>query len=154
VNNYQHSLDISADAATVYAALTTTEGLRGWWSQDCDVTHGIGGSLLFRFGANFKGMRVERLEPEREVRWLCTRAHIAASHVTRKDEWVGTHIIFRLTPVDSGRTRLDFEHIGLVPAMQCYDLCRDGWNYFLPSLQQFAETGCGTPFEVSAAVAA
>ncbi len=99
-------------------------------------------------------MSVERLEPEREVGWLCTRAYIAASQVARKDEWVGTRVIFRLTPVDGGRTRLDFEHIGLVPAMECYDLCRDGWDYFLPSLQKYAETGRGTPFELPAAAAA
>ena len=47
-----------------------------------------------------------------------------------------------------GKTRLDFEHIGLVPALECYDLCSNCWSYFLGSLQQLVETGRGTPWVV------
>jgi hypothetical protein len=94
--------------------------------------------------------------PGREVRWHCTGAHIAAAKIAVKDEWVGTDLVFRLAPdaVDNeGRTRLDFEHIGLVPAFECYDFCSDGWRYFLGSLQQLVETGRGTPYEVELAAA-
>jgi len=154
MNHYQDSFDISADTATVYAALTTVKGLRGWWTQDCTGETAVGDTLHFRFGRTSKGMRIERLEPGREVHWLCTHAHIAADRLARRDEWVGTRIIFRLTSTGDGRTRLDFEHIGLVPEMECYDLCSGGWDYYLPSLRQFAETGRGRPHEVAASAAA
>lgn len=154
MNHYQQSLVLEADSATVYAALTTPEGLRGWWTQDCDVQTEPGGTIRFRFECGHKEMRIERLEPGREVRWLCTGAHSAAARLTRRDEWVGTQLVFRLTPQGNGRTRLDFEHIGLVPALECYGLCSDGWQYYLGSLQQFAETGRGTPCEPEAAAAA
>lgn len=71
----------------------------------------------------------------------------------RKDEWVGTQLVFRMTPDGEGRTRLEFEHIGLVPAFECYSVCSDGWQYYLGSLQQFAETGRGIPYELAAAEA-
>lgn len=45
----------------------------------------------------------------------------------------------------AGRTRADFEHIGLVPAFECYGICCEGWQYFLGSLQQLWETGEKTP---------
>lgn len=154
MSHYQKSLDIAADAATVYAALTTGEGLRGWWSRDCDVATHVGGELQFRFGRNRKVMRIDRLDPPNEVRWSCTDCYMAAAHLTHRDEWIGTQIVFRLTATGEQRTRLDFEHIGLVPAFECYDLCSNGWDYFLPSLQQFAQTGRGTPFEIAQAVAA
>lgn len=147
MSHYQQSLILDADPATVYAALATPNGLRGWWSQDCDVATEVGGTIRFRFGRNYKDMRIERLEPDREVRWLCIRAHMTA--ITRKDEWVGTRIVFRLAPEGKGRTRLDFEHIGLVPSLECYDLCSNGWQYFMTSLQQLVETGCGTPHELA-----
>jgi uncharacterized protein YndB with AHSA1/START domain len=152
MNHYQHSLVIDASPAAVYAALTTPEGLRGWWTPDCDVATQMGDTIHFRFGSTHKDMRIEQLQPGREVRWLCTRAHIAAGALTRKDEWMGTHIVFRLVS-EGDRTRLDFEHVGLVPAFECYDLCRRGWDYFLSSLQRFVETGRGTPFELQSAVA-
>ena len=59
----------------------------------------------------------------------------------------------RLAPDGEGRTLLHFEHLGLVPDLQCWDVCNQGWNYFLPSLKQFAETGRGTPFALEAQAA-
>lgn len=151
MKHYQQRLNLKADPARVYAALTTPEGLRAWWTQDCDVATEPGDTISFRFGPNYKDMRIERLEPGREVRWHCTRAHIAAEQLTRRDEWVGTQVVFRLQRDDKGGTRLDFEHIGLVPEMQCYELCSGGWQYFMHSLQQYADTGNGTPWQADLA---
>ena len=148
MNHYQQTLFLDADTAAVYAALTTPEGLRGWWTQDCDVETAVGDTIHFRFGANYKDMQIEQLEPGRLVQWQCTRAHIAAGQLRRRDEWVGTQVVFRMSPVAGGRTRLDFEHIGLVPEMDCYELCSGGWQYFLTSLQQYAGTGRGTPHQL------
>ena len=153
MSNYQQTLDINASPAMVYAALTTPEGLRGWWTQDCDVPAEVGSTIHFRFDRTYKDMRIDRLQPGREVRWHCTRAHIAVGELSRRDEWVGTDIVFRLTPAGEGRTRVDFEHMGLVPALDCYGLCSNGWRYFMSSLQQFVETGCGTPYALKAVAA-
>lgn len=153
MNHYQQTLVIDADPGNVYAALTTEPGLRGWWTRDCDVATGVGATLRFRFGPNHKAMRIEALIPDREVRWLCIEAQICGNFV-RKDEWVGTRIVFRLTPAGTGRTRLDFEHIGLVPALECYEACDKGWRHFMQSLRQLVETGRGTPYEPAAVAAA
>lgn len=146
MKNYQHSLIIKTSPAATYTALTTVPGLRAWWSKDCEGGTEIGNTLYFRFGACYKDMRIEQLEPDNTVRWLCTRAHIVAESVSRPDEWVGTQIVFRLSDAGQGKTRLDFEHIGLVPSLECYALCQNGWQHFLGSLQQYLETGTGTPF--------
>ena len=154
MNHYQRSLMLDAEPAQVYAALSTPAGLRGWWTQDCDVATAIGETSRFRFGRHHKAMLVEQLDPNHDVRWLCTGAHIAAPELTRPDEWVGTRIVFRLTAQEAGRTRVDFEHVGLVPEMECFGMCSRGWNYFLESLQAFVRTGHGTPYAIEQAVAA
>jgi uncharacterized protein YndB with AHSA1/START domain len=151
MEHFQQRLILQADPAAVYAALTTPAGLRDWWTPDCDVATAVGGTLRFRFGRNHKEMRIERLQPLQEVRWRCTAAHIAT--LQRPDEWVGTELVFRLAPAGAGRTRLDFEHIGLVPGLECHALCARGWRHFLGSLQQLVETGRGTPYESAAAAA-
>lgn len=150
MNHYHQSLMIEATPAAVYVALTTPQGLRGWWTQNCDVATQVGGLLQLRFGPHYKHLRIEKLEPQREVRWLCTAAHIDVDHFTRKDEWVGTQIVFHLSPQGDGHTRLDFEHIGLVPEFECHEICADGWRHFLRSLQLYAQTGKGTPYEIAA----
>ncbi|MFZ6654015.1 SRPBCC family protein [Undibacterium sp. TJN19] len=149
MSNYQHTLDLAATPAAVYNALTTIAGLRGWWTQDCDGGTAVGDTIHFRFGVCDKDVRISGLTPQHQVRWLCTRAHIVAANVTRSDEWVGTEMVFGISDAGNGRTRLEFEHIGLVPALQCYSQCLNGWQYFMTSLQQYAETGTGTPHVIA-----
>lgn len=144
-DHFQQTIALNADPAKVYAAIATTAGLRGWWTTACNGDTRIGGVIHFGFECADKDMRVEHLEANREVRWLCTHAHIGVDGLAHRDEWVGTRMVFRLAASDGGRTRLDFEHIGLVPELECYDLCDKGWRYFLDSLKQFVETGRGTP---------
>ena len=146
MNHYQQTVVIHAEPAAVYRAIATTEGLRGWWTPDCDADAHVGGTARFDFGHTHKEMSIEQLDTNRGVRWFCTKAFIDSASIARKDEWVGTEIVFRLTPTIDGKTRLDFEHVGLVSTLECYDLCRNGWNYFLASLQQLVETGRGTPW--------
>ena len=152
MNNYQHSFTVAATPAAVFAAVGTIEGLRAWWTRDCEGSTAVGGSIHFRFGATYKDMRVERAEPGREVRWLCTRAHIDMDAFTRKDEWVGTEMVFRISDDGAGRARLDFEHIGLVPSFECFIVCQRGWQQFMGSLQQYLDTGTGQPYSTNNAV--
>jgi uncharacterized protein YndB with AHSA1/START domain len=151
MSHYQQTLVINAEPSTLYAALASEAGLRGWWTANCAVATHVGGLIKLRFGETSKDMSIECLDVNRQVRWFCTRAHIGGANLVREDEWVGTEIVFRLTPTIDGKTRLDFEHIGLVPGLECYDLCNNGWNYFLASLQQYAETGRGTPWSMPCA---
>ena len=144
--SYRRQLLLSASPATVYHAVATQQGLRGWWTETCDIAAAVGGYSLFRFNGTRKVMQIERLVPEREVRWHCVQAYIDVDGLQQRDEWVGTHIIFKLSPQPGGKTRLDFEHVGLTPAFECFDVCNDGWNHYLASLQTLVETGEGNPW--------
>lgn len=147
MNHFQHSLVLETSPAAVYAALTTPDGLRGWWSQDADIATQVGGTSEFRFNCTHKRMAIERLERDRTVQWRCTGDQRADIDQQAHDgEWIGTRIVFRLTPEDTAHTRLEFEHVGLVPEFQCYTECSRGWQFFLTSLQKLVETGHGTPY--------
>lgn len=153
MTHYQKSLVVEADSAMVFAALTTQTGLRGWWTQECDAQTHVGGTIHFRFGPNTKTMHIEKLdypgEQQRgEVRWTCIESQIFINSGCC-NEWIGTELVFRLTP-QGKYTRVDFEHIGLVPELECYSVCNEGWRHFLGSLQQFAKTGRGSPYEKEA----
>lgn len=153
MTHFQQQCLIGAQPQTVYAALTTTEGLRGWWTQDCEVDAAVGKDLAIGFGDTRKRLRIERLAPGLEVHWHCIEAHIAADSLRRRDEWVGTDILFHLQPEGDHQTRLVFEHRGLTPALECHAMCVDGWTHFLASLGQYAETGSGTPYVENAGAA-
>ncbi|HEY0062847.1 MAG TPA: SRPBCC domain-containing protein [Telluria sp.] len=146
MNHFQKSVTMAARPEAVYAALTTIAGLRNWWTQDCDGSTAVGGTIHFRFGACYNDMRVEAAQAAREVRWHCTRAHTIGETITRPDEWVGTEPVFHLHDAGQAGTRVDFEHRGLLPSLECYGICENGWAHFLGSLQQYLETGEGTPY--------
>jgi uncharacterized protein YndB with AHSA1/START domain len=48
VSHYQTSLVLQANPAALYTALTTPEGLRGWWTHDCDVATEVGSTTAAR----------------------------------------------------------------------------------------------------------
>lgn len=145
MKHYQRQILLAATPAAVYQALSTPEGLRNWWTQTCDIATAVGGQSTFRFGEHYKVMQVKSLVPGREVRWHCVEALINVDAFTRKDEWVGTDIVFKLTPQSGGKTLLDFEHVGLTPDFECFGVCERGWDLYLGSLQSLVETGQGTP---------
>ncbi len=146
MNHFQSNILLPAPPGRVYQALSTQSGLRNWWTQSCEAATEVGGRITFRFDRCHKVMAIDSLVPDREVRWQRVEAHIEAPGVDKADEWVGTHIVFKLTPQDRGQTLLEFEHIGLTPELQCFEVCQGGWHLFLGSLQNYVTTGQGKPF--------
>jgi hypothetical protein len=73
--------------------------------------------------------------------------HHAPDALSKTDEWVGTSIDFHLHANENGSTNLHFEHRGLVPSLECFEICDRGWTHFLgTSLRGLVETGVGQPF--------
>ncbi len=146
MNNYKFDISLTAPALTVYEALTTQRGIRGWWTASCDAGTAIGEQITVRFGTTFKTMRIETLRPEAEVRWHVIEAQLDVPGLTRTKEWVGTTIVFHLEPQSPSATLIQMEHIGLTPQVECFELCSQGWLQFLGSLKTYVETGTGTPY--------
>lgn len=153
VSSFRQNLTLRATPDAVFAALTTPRGLAGWWSDDCDVPTGpqnaVGATVRVRFDCAKKDFRIERLEPGRALEWRCTAAYIDLPTLERRSEWVGTRLRFELAPAPGGSTELRFEHEGLEPTLECFELCRAGWQQFLGSLQRFVETGRGEPYRLA-----
>lgn len=134
-----HLLRIQAAPMRVYQALTTEAGIHGWWTREAELDSRIGGTGEFRFydGKGITKIRVEGLEPDRQVSWLTTAANAPGG-------WEGTRITFALRPEGEG-TLLSFAQRGFREADEDFALVNTGWAYYLVSLQQYVETGRGTP---------
>jgi uncharacterized protein YndB with AHSA1/START domain len=133
-----HRIGITASPDDAYKALTTVDGLAGWWTED---THGdteIDGVIQFRFaGAGGEGfdMRVLESKPGELVRWEV---------VDGPAEWIGTHIGFELSQVDNWAIVL-FRHEGWKEPVEFMHHCSTKWASFLLSLKKYVETGKGDP---------
>jgi uncharacterized protein YndB with AHSA1/START domain len=136
-------IDLAASPHRVYEAIATADGVRSWWT-DGTFAEEVGGVGRLTFGNGWTELRVDRLDPDREVEWSCVGQDI--SHFDPTDEWVGTTVKFHLEPLDGGkRTRLQFVHNGLA-GLGCEEMCVKGWDHYIRvSLRALVETGQGAP---------
>ena len=91
-------------------------------------------------------MTVSEAFPNRSVVWKVAEAHHDLEGIRKKDEWKGTIIKWEIVADETG-SNVTFTHQGLVPALECYDICEAGWDYFLGSLKNYLETGKGNPYK-------
>jgi hypothetical protein len=119
----------------VYTALTTIEGLSGWWTRDTTGVSEVGGVLAFRFVPGGFDMKVVELVPGKKVLWEV---------VEGPAEWVGTHVSFELSRADD-YTIVLFEHRGWTEPVEFMYHCSTKWASYLLSLKQLVESGAGAP---------
>lgn len=137
-SDYQKTLRVQAAPEMLYDAITSVDGLAAWWTPTSGSTS-CGGELRFWFDApDVCVMRVDESERASSVRWTVTACDFLP-------DWVDTRPAFTITPIDEQFTELTFRHHGLTADLECIDMCTRGWNHYLASLRQYAETGQGMP---------
>ncbi|HZU54265.1 MAG TPA: SRPBCC domain-containing protein [Actinocrinis sp.] len=130
-----HRIGVTASPDEVYTALTTVDGLAGWWTQDTEGDGETGGLLKFRFDVGGFDMKVLDARPAELVLWEV---------VEGPAEWVGTRIRFELKQED-GFTIVLFRHEGWREPVEFMYHCSTKWATFLMSLKRMVETGKGEP---------
>jgi uncharacterized protein YndB with AHSA1/START domain len=141
------TIEIDAVPADVFCALTTLGGLAAWWTPTVTGSAEPGGQIHFHFGDETVTMQVARTRSVDLVEWTCV-AH------TKFPEWKDTSVVFRLSQLRDGATTLRFEHAGLLPACDCYQMCSNGWDHYLRSLGAHASGRPGSPWQPSFSSAA
>lgn len=125
----------TSSAGAVYDALTSIDGLAGWWTSDTQGDAGLGGVIEFRFPPGGFDMEVVELIQGQLVRWKV---------VDGPPEWLGTFVEFRLSQSD-GFVVVNFTHSGWAEAVEFLSHCSTKWAVYLMSLKALVETGTGSP---------
>jgi len=141
MHHITHRIGIKAPASQVYQALSTLEGLAGWWTEEVSGNPAIGGSIEFTFrtpSGEFLGkmvMEIRELSRPHTVRWHC---------IAGPEDWIGTDITFELTEKDN-QTIILFSHRNWCEATESSAHCSMKWATFLLSLRALVETDKGRP---------
>jgi uncharacterized protein YndB with AHSA1/START domain len=128
--NIVHRVGIAAEPSRVFQALTTTDGICGWWNSQTEGNASEGGT--FQFSSN--RLEVIHADPG-VVKWRYSGL---------AEDWVGTEIIFRLERRE-GQTIVLFDHEGWRESNEFMHHCSTKWATFLLSLKDLVETGEGRP---------
>jgi uncharacterized protein YndB with AHSA1/START domain len=124
-----------ADAAAAYTALTTREGITGWWTSRAEVADDRL-SMSFPDAPMTWDMRVTAAERPTAVGWDCTGG---------PPGWPGTHIRWGIEPTDSGAV-VRFDHTGFPAVDDMFRVVTVGWAQILLALKAHLETGTRKPF--------
>ena len=136
-----HRVGIKASSSKVYAAVSTVEGVAGWWTTNTSGSSNMGGTIGVRFhsaeGKEIGSMKMEvvALDPNKKVQWRFTSG---------PEEWIGTDVIFDLSQ-DGDHTIVLFGHRNWREANDFTAHCSMKWATFLLSLRELVETGKGKP---------
>jgi uncharacterized protein YndB with AHSA1/START domain len=136
--DYETSVRVKASPEALVEAVTSLSGIAAWWT-DVNGSAGAGGELRLWFGPPEPlVLQVDAASRPGTVQWAVTACGFLP-------EWVGTRPTFTITPIGDVVCDLHFRHYGLTAELDCIEMCTRGWNHFIPSLRQYAETGQGNP---------
>lgn len=130
-----HQVGVKADIEKVYRALTTLEGLTGWWTKTTGSTL-ENGKLYFHFNDTKIEMTIQQLLPAKKVVWRCTE---------KEGEWKDTLITFDLEQIDD-QVFINFSHKYWAQQSSLCSHCSTKWAVFMLSLKDYLEKGKGQPF--------
>lgn len=143
--SYSKVFSVNVSPELVYKAIT--EQVDKWWTELSNKATKVGDKLLVQFEENTSwGITVSQVVLNQFLAWKVVEANHGLEILSTFDEWVGTEIEWEIKETEKG-SKVIFKHNGLVPSLECYEVCENGWNYFLESLKEFLQTGEGKPFK-------
>lgn len=124
-----------------------------WWNE---LIVGSAERVGDEFGFDMPGvhrtrLRVTEATPGHRVVWRVLENHF--SFVQDQDEWLGTDVVFDIERGDT-RTTVSVTHVGLVPELECYEVCSGAWTHHLNAgLRALLVTGDPAPMTAELAAA-
>jgi hypothetical protein len=134
------TVDIGASPDVVYRAVSTADGLHGWWAKNIKMENGSAGALELTFGG---GAHIWRISFSKGT--VPARAEWDVLEQRPLSEMNGTKLVFGIEKESSGSSKLRFQHVGLNPQCACYKDTDAAWDYLMGSLKDFLEKGKGGP---------
>jgi hypothetical protein len=133
--------DVSAEKA--FDKITS---VNQWWTANFKGSaKKLNDTFTLQFGENKFTFKVVEAVPNKKLVWLSTDCYMP--WLNNKTEWKNTKITFDISE-ENNQTRIDLTHVGLVPGVECYNVCEVGWNqYFGESIPALLATGKGILFD-------
>ena len=141
--NFTTTLLVSQTPTEAFDAINN---VRGWWSEGVEgATRKLNDEFVYRHkDMHFSKQKLIEVIPGKKVVWLVTDSYLSFLK-KEKSEWNDTKIIFEINEKDN-QTEVVVTHQGLIPGVECFDACSNGWNYYLhESLLPLITTGKGRP---------
>jgi len=140
--DYTTTITVNATPAIAFEKIAQ---VGGWWAK---VFTGKalqqGDTFKVQFGETTVDFKVTEATPGNKIVWLVTDSFLHWQ--SAKTEWTGTKIIWEIDGVNN-TTQIKMSHLGLVPGLQSYEGCKEGWTkHVTVSLVHFINENKGEPY--------
>jgi uncharacterized protein YndB with AHSA1/START domain len=133
----KHRVGIGGHVHQVFAALTTSEGLAGWWASSADVSAQIDG----RADLTFEGLTVLKFK----YRGIEENRRIVIQCVEGPGPWEGSEILFELESA-ADQVFVTLTHQNDTANEEDFLYFSTKWTCYLLSLRDLVEMGKGRPY--------
>ena len=144
MNNQDFKCSITANV-TAAEAVDVISRVSDWWKRDvAGRAEKLHDEFTVRFSeTSFVTFNITEFMPDTKIVWTVTDCYLP--WLNDKTEWTGTNVIFEISS-ENNTTTIHFTHQGLVPQVECYDMCVKGWTQYVPgSLLKLLTEGVGQP---------
>jgi uncharacterized protein YndB with AHSA1/START domain len=126
-NDFTATISVDQTPEEVFAAIND---VRSWWTGEIEGrTDVLGAEFTYSHNDIHRTThKVTELVPAKRVVWHVTASRLSSFANTQ--EWDGTDIVFEIAK-NGDKTDVRFTHVGLAPAVECYDRCSRAWSFFI-----------------------
>lgn len=142
LQDFKYRLTVNAPAKE---AMKKISQVNLWWAKGFKgKTNKLNDEFSVSFGedtsVNFK---ISEYIVDKKIVWHVSDCNLG--WIKDKKEWKNTEVVWNLTE-KAGKTMIDFVHMGLTPACECFESCESGWTHHIKnSLSKLIDEGKGFP---------
>ncbi|HEX4372564.1 MAG TPA: SRPBCC domain-containing protein [Puia sp.] len=126
---------------TAKEVFDAVNNVSAWWQGEVEgSTNKLNDEFTYRMkDVHFSKQKLVEVIPDKKIVWLVTDSKL--NFINDKTEWTGTKMVFDISEINN-KTQLRFTHIGIVPGIECYGSCSNGWSKLIhQSLFSLITTG-------------
>ena len=144
MEDFSRTIICPVNAKQAYNAITRE--MSNWWTPMSGLFEHTGDLAKTGFGGeSYWVFKARTLNRPVLIELDCVESRMLMDNLDDPEEWLGTTLRFEISGVE-GNAKIVFTHIGLDPAMQCYDVCEGGWDHYIPgSLRDYLHGRGGKP---------
>jgi uncharacterized protein YndB with AHSA1/START domain len=140
----EREIVVASPRSEVWAALTTVDGMAGWWSEEAEIDLRPGGAITFIWEhRTHHPAQVEAIEPESLFVFRWRPGQVESSEVYDPENT--TRVEYRLEDHPDGTLvklrESGFAALPEVVALKAFEENTGGWEHMLPRLRNFVVTG-------------
>ena len=147
MQDYQSTVSAKISADEAFSKIANVSE---WWTKGTTGNaKKVGDTFKVDWGETCVDFKIVEAVPSKRIVWQVTDCHLP--WLKDKTEWKDTKVVWELATAN-GTTQVTMTHAGLTPAVECFNGCEAGWNfYFGKSLLKLFTDDRGLPDRMGAA---